>query len=234
MFGEYVRLKVPHEVLLKLCKLKGMPDSPEKAIQELVSRYERQVSDFKELKGLREKDSKALQALKQDLDRSCSEKEELSRSNRDLIQQLAALKVEYHLMEKKAEYMEANPRVQEKIVYRENTEGLAALKKKKDELQQAVWEKEEALRKLKNENAGLNASMTRARMDAENRTRENFALLVMKRGAGAPPSEWDIEARFIGSADYYLWRADEGEFRRAKGIKGPFLMIPIEEIKRQA
>jgi hypothetical protein len=137
-------------------------------------------------------------------------------------------------MEKKVEYLEANPKVEEKIIYRENTETLNALKKKRDELQQAVWEKEEARRRLSEENAGLKSAMAKVKKELEDSTRGHFAILITRRGAVSGPMELEgIEARMIDSAAYYLLKADEAEFRRTKGVRGQMLILPLEEMKRQ-
>jgi hypothetical protein len=234
MSDQYVRLKIPANAVNSLGNLPGMPDSPEEMVLRALTGYVRLRADNRELKASREQDEKLIGSLKKDLDASRSELERLGKANKDLIEKIAGLKVEYHLMEKKVEYLEANPKVEEKIVYRENTETLNALKKKKDELQQAVWEKEQARSRLFEENSNLRSAMDKVKKDLEDRTRERFAVLISKRGAAAAPMELEgIEARFIDSAGFYLWKADEGEFRRTKGVKGQMLILPLEEMKKQ-
>jgi len=234
MAEQYIRLRIPADAVNGLGGLPGMPDSTEGMVVRALTGYQRLRAESKELKAAREQDEKLLGSLKKELEQGRSGAEEMGRANKDLIEKVAALKVEYHLMEKKVEYLEANPKVEEKIIYRENTETLNALKKKRDELQQAVWEKEEARRRLSEENAGLKSAMAKVKKDLEDSTRGHFAVLITKRGAVAGPMELEgIEARMIDSAAYYLLKADEAEFRRTKGVKGQMLILPLEEMKRQ-
>ncbi len=227
MFEKNIRVRIPLKALDGL-KDAGVPDgTPDKMVQGVLRRYVDLVSDHNELRAAHEKGQKLLRSLKQDLDAAGLEIEELGKANSSYIQQIASLKVEYHLMESKVRYLEQNPAVKEKVVYKENTEALSALKRKKDELQNAVWEKEEALRRSQVENQELKASLTKS----EERNRKRFALLVTRKGAGPAPAEWDIEARTIDSLEYYSWKADELEFRKKKNIRGNLMILPIEEIK---
>ena len=234
MSERYLRLRIPADALGSLGGLPGMPEEPEGMVLRALTGYPRLRAENRELKAAREQDEKLIGSLKKELEQGRLAAEELGRANKDLIEKLAALKVEYHLMEKKSEYLEANPRVEERIVYRENTETLNALKKKRDDLQQAVWEKEEARRRLAEENAALKSATAKVKKDLDDNTRGHFAVLITKRGAVAGPMELEgIEAKMIDSAAYYLLKADEAEFRRIKGVKGQMLILPLEEMKRQ-
>jgi len=231
VFEKQVRVKVPVEALRNLKEVCGPSESPEKLILDLLEKYAELVAERNELRSAREKGGKLLRSLRQDLEAANLELEELGKANKSYIEQVAALKVEYHLMESRVRYLEENPPVQETVVYRENTEAISALKKKKDELQHSVWEKESALQKVMSETAELKASLSKLRQGSEERTRKRFALLLTRKGPGPAPAEWDIEARTIDSSEYYSWKADEADFRKRKNIRGSLMIIPIEEIR---
>jgi len=233
MADEYVRLRVPADALKGLSGLPGMPDSPEGKVLRALAGYPRLRADNKELRAARERNEAQISSLERELEDGRSAAEEVEGIKKDLNEKLAALKVEYHLMEKKVEYLEANPKVEEKIVYRENNDALNALKKKRDELQQAVWEKEDARRRLAEENASLKSAMANMKSQLEDGSRGRFAVLITKRGASAGPMELEgIEARLMDSSAYYLLKADEAEFRRVKGVKGQMLVLPLEELRK--
>jgi hypothetical protein len=234
MAEQYIRLRIPADAVNGLGGVPGMPAEQDGMVLRALTGYPRLRAENRELKAAREQDEKLIGSLKKELEQGHAGAEELGRANKDLIEKLAALKVEYHLMEKKVEYLEANPKVEEKIVYRENNDTLNALKKKRDELQQAVWEKEDARRRLSEENAGLKSSLAKLKKDLEDSSRGHFAVLITRRGAVSGPMELEgIEAKMIDSAAYYLLKADEAEFRRMKGVKGQMLVLPLEEMKRQ-
>jgi len=227
VFEKNIRVRIPLKALEGM-KEAGVPaGAPDKMVQVVLKRYVDLVSEQKDQRAALEKGQRLVRSLRQDLEAANLEIEELGKAQSSYIQQLASLKVEYHLMESKVRYLEQNPVVQEKVVYKENTEALAALKRKKDELQRAVWEKEEVLRRAQVENQELKAAFSKL----EERTRRRFAVLITRRGAGPAPAGWDIEARTVDSLDYYSWKADELEFRKKKNIRGNLMILPIEEIK---
>jgi len=230
MFEKNIRVRIPLKALEGIKEAGAPAGTPDKMVQGALKRYIDLVSEQKEQRAALDKGQRLVRSLRQDLEAANLEIEELGKAQSSYIQQLASLKVEYHLMESQVRYLEQNPVVKEKVVYRENNDALNALRRKKDELQNTIWEKEEALRRSQVENQQLKSSLSKS----EERARRRFALMITRKGTGPAPAEWDIEARTIDSLDYYGWKADELEFRKRRNIRGNLMMIPVEEIKEAA
>lgn len=190
----------------------------DKQINELKKKLEdcRKINFESELKLIELKD-KILEKKKQKDLASLSDFEVLEKNYKKLSKDYKELKAKYN-------ELIANPRIEEKIVYREDTRILNELKEKIEKLEAKVREKTAKAKKIEEEKHELERKLS----SIEKIRANNYGLLV-RLDKNINSSSYTFTAEFLNLGEVNKLMRSQRDFLKHKKIKSPSLAILLEE-----
>lgn len=231
--GHCVRVDIPRDIWIKLDGAFDMRARPEKIVRTVIENRARLAAENSELRRSLGASASEVASMKDELALYRRENYALKNANAALSGRVERAKRKQSFLEARVGELEAQLKsgraADEKVVYREDTETLQALRKKRDVLEGSLWAKEETIQKMQRENDRLKESLTELRRQMESWSRKHFAVVVSSNGWGGALLDDGIGARVIDSSEYYLWKADSEAFRNRKGIRGRFLVVPMDD-----
>lgn len=230
MFGNYVRLKIKRDIWHKIVNLYGEND--ENIIMgHVIDTYLRNKTlsmKTKEQKRIIDKNAQTIEELRRSLDQMHEQYEEMKDICNKIQSELKGMRKRYRELKQRYDVLVQNPIVKEKIVYKENTATIEALRKKREKLQKELWNMRKERDDLLKEKARMVAKIKEYEGIISKWKSKNFALLIV--APQSMPSDFIEKTRIyiIDAEDYYLYRTNVDAFVRKKNIHGPYVVKLIE------
>lgn len=209
-------------------------DDNNKILEGLIEQKEDNDRKVKELKILLEESKKRNKKLEEKLIvqkknefyiKKKPKKSEIVLSNTEFLEKnYKKLKKEYDELKSNYNDLKSNPKIEEKIIYQEDTKIIKELKEKKDKLEAKVREKLAKIRKIEGEKKELESKLQMI----EKKRAQNYGLLV-RLDKDANSRYYSFIAEYLNSGEVNKLMRSKRDFSKYKRIKSPSLAILLEE-----